>query len=77
VIIITPTAQVEFAILVEFVLRRGLRPVVVLLDASTFGGPQSNAPLVDKVRALGVPVRHIVNGENLEMALAEGVREKI
>lgn len=76
-IIITPTVQPEFAILVEYILRRGTRPVAVLLDPSTFGGPQSNASLVEKVQLLGIPVCHISNGDNLEVALVEGMSKRV
>jgi uncharacterized protein (DUF58 family) len=77
VILITPSSELEFAIDVEFLLRRGLRPVTVLLDASTFGGLKSNIHLVDKIRTLGVPVHHIVNGVDLKSALEEGYSEKL
>lgn len=73
VVLITPTAQAEFAIVVEFILRRGLRPIVVLIDGSSFGGKQNNAYLIERIRMLGVSVRHIHNGDNLEVALSGGL----
>jgi len=77
VILITPTVMIEFAFMVEFLLRRGLRPIVVLLDPSTFGGVVSNAKLVEQIHLLGVPVRHVVNGADLESVLSTGVTEKL
>jgi uncharacterized protein (DUF58 family) len=77
IVLITPTVLIEFVYLVEYLLRRGLRPVTVLLDAASFGGSLGTDSLIERVRALGVPVRKIANGADLSSALSEGVREKI
>ncbi len=77
IVLITPTAYIEFAFVVEYLLRRGLRVIAVMLDASTFGGTLGNAQLVERLRLFDVPVRHIVNGMDLEGALSEGVHEKV
>jgi hypothetical protein len=49
----------------------------VLIDPSTFGGPQGSDYLADRIRALSVPARVIKNGANLENALSEARSEKI
>jgi uncharacterized protein (DUF58 family) len=77
VVLITPTAHMEFTFVVEYMLRRGLRVVAVMIDASTFGGALGNAQLVERLRLLSVPVRQIVNGVELEEALSEGGHEKV
>lgn len=71
VVLITPTVRQEFVYLVEYLLRRGLRPVVVLIEASTFGGPVGSADLSEQVLALGVPVRTISYGVDVGAALEE------
>ncbi len=77
IVLITPTVLTEFVYLVEYLLRRGLRPVAVLLDAASFGGSPGTDGLIERVRALGVPARKISNGADLSADLSEGVREKI
>lgn len=77
VILITHTVRVEFAFVVEHLLRRGLRPVVVLLHTGTFGGLEGSEYLEEKIRALGVPVRLIEKGANLEKALSDPYRDKV
>jgi uncharacterized protein (DUF58 family) len=73
-ILISPTVKVEFAFVVEFLIRRGLRPVVILLDTVSFGGPSGSALLAEKIRGLGIPVRLVPNGASLETALVDGYR---
>jgi uncharacterized protein (DUF58 family) len=70
VILITPTASDEFSLVVEYLMRRGLRVIPVMIDASTFGGAMANGELVERLRGMGTPVRRIVYGEDLEITLA-------
>jgi hypothetical protein len=69
VILITHTNRPEFPYVVEYLLRRGIRPVVVLMDALSFGGVKSNQEIAEKVRLLSIPVLVVENGANLEVAL--------
>lgn len=71
VVLVTPTVRQEFPYVVEYLLRRGVRPLVVLLDSATFGGVKGSSETADKVRALGVPVVRVQNGDNLEVALGQ------
>jgi uncharacterized protein (DUF58 family) len=77
ILLITPTVLVDFVYLVEYLLRRGLRPVTVLIDSASFGGQAGTDYLVERVKALSVPVRKISNGVDLSIALSEGARDKI
>jgi uncharacterized protein (DUF58 family) len=77
IILVTPTVDLELVFVVEFLLRRGLRPVAVLLNAETFGGPEGSEALAGKLRSLGVPVRLIDNGAPLDKALEGGYRNKL
>ncbi|MBE9508219.1 MAG: DUF58 domain-containing protein [Chloroflexi bacterium] len=70
VILVTPSVQEEVAMAADIVLRRGLRPVVVLLDAASFGGPPGTAALATAIRALSVPVCQVENGADLGAALS-------
>ncbi len=76
VIVITPSVQDEIPLAVDFLLRRGLRPVVVLLDAASFGGPVGTSELVDAITALSVPVCRVANGDDLSVALSIAIRDR-
>lgn len=69
-ILITPVASEGVIKTTDMLVRRGLRPVVVLLDAATFGGYLSTSHLVDSLRILGVPVCNISNGDDLTVVLS-------
>ena len=66
VILITPSAQKEIALLVDQLLRLGLRPITVLLDAASFGGAAGSPELAAAISALGAPSQLIREGQNLE-----------
>jgi uncharacterized protein (DUF58 family) len=70
VILITPSVQEEAALTADLLLRRGLRPLVVLLDTASFGGPSGTEALATAITGLGVPMCQIVNGADLGAALS-------
>ena len=72
VVLITPTVRSEAAILADYLLQRGLKPVVILLDAATFGGSPGTDKLQASIQVLGVPVRKIACECDLEQALSNG-----
>jgi uncharacterized protein (DUF58 family) len=77
VVLVTPTVDLEFVYVVEFLLRRGLRPVAVLLNAETFGGQEGSEALAGKLRSLGIPVRLVDYGDPIDKALEAGYRTKL
>jgi uncharacterized protein (DUF58 family) len=72
VVLITPSTSREVAIIGDFLLQRGLRPIAVIIDASSFGGPPGSDELVEIVRLLGIPIRKIQNEVDLSAALSDG-----
>jgi len=70
VVLITPSVQKEVALTVSHLLRRGLRPVVVLLDTASFGGSPGTKALATAIAMLGVPVCRVANGADLGTALS-------
>jgi uncharacterized protein (DUF58 family) len=72
VVLITPSSSSEVALIVDFLLQRGLKPIVIILDASTFGAPEKSGQLLDSINMLGVPVRMIRNGSDISVALSNG-----
>jgi uncharacterized protein (DUF58 family) len=70
VILITPSTQDEIALATDYLVRRGLRPIVILLDAETFGGKEGTIALRERLRLQNVPVRVLRCGEALEATLS-------
>jgi hypothetical protein len=62
----------EVALLADYLLQRGLKPVVILLDAETFGGSPGADKLAAGIQVLGVPVRKITCDCDLEQVLSNG-----
>ncbi len=71
VVVVTPSAADEVITTTDILLRRGLRPVGVLLNATTFGGYFSNENLAASLCAMGIPVCQIDKGDDISNALSE------
>jgi uncharacterized protein (DUF58 family) len=65
VVLITPSTSQELALLADQLIRLGLRPIVLLLNALTFGGPTGSDELATAIDALGVPHMLVSEGEDL------------
>ncbi|MCP4535559.1 MAG: DUF58 domain-containing protein [Chloroflexi bacterium] len=74
VIVITPSVKEKVAVAADQLLRLGLRPIVVLLDAASFGGSPGTDELAMTIAGLGVSVRRVMNDTDLETALSVDVR---
>jgi uncharacterized protein (DUF58 family) len=70
VVIITPSAFDEVYQTADLLLRRGLRPVVVLINGSSFGGHLSDDKLVDSLRVLGIPYCTVEKDADLSTVLS-------
>jgi uncharacterized protein (DUF58 family) len=70
VVLITASVQQEVALVADYMLRRGLRPIVVLIDAGSFDGPGGTDQLETMIKLLNIPVRRVQRGANLSVALA-------
>lgn len=69
IVIVTASVSEDIAIATDHLLRRSLRPVVILVDSETFGGRPGTPALSASIRQLGVPVRRLANGVALDTAL--------
>ena len=69
VVIVTPDVREELALSVDYMSRRGLRPIVVLVDAESFGGAPGTMLLGKTMQSFGVPVRTVANGDDIREAL--------
>lgn len=72
-VIITPSTSDMVFRTVDMLLRRGLRPVVVLIDRSTFGGSMGSKGLAYNLQALGIPVCQVKQGDDLTNTLSQMV----
>jgi uncharacterized protein (DUF58 family) len=69
-ILITPSVRDDTVLVADYLGRRGLRPVVVFLDAASFGGESGTPALIEQIRILGIPTRRIANGDDLGQTLS-------
>ncbi|MBL8101457.1 MAG: DUF58 domain-containing protein [Anaerolineales bacterium] len=70
VILVTPTVRPDILHAVDDLQMRYLRPVVVLLDTETFGGPRGTETLVNSLHGRRVPVTVIRCDDDLSQALS-------
>jgi hypothetical protein len=77
VVLITPATGDDVALTVEMLERRGMRPVVVLLDAASFGGSKGTDRVADHLAVLGTPVCRVKNGDDLGTALSSAARSQM
>lgn len=69
-IMVTPSASDAVFKVADLLVRRGLRPVVVLLDAASFGGYFSSEVVETQLRALQVPCCRILEGADISASLS-------
>jgi hypothetical protein len=50
----------------------GLKPVLILLDAASFGRLPGSDEIYAKVKKLGLPVYRVARGDNLATKLSTG-----
>jgi uncharacterized protein (DUF58 family) len=72
VIVITADCSADVPSWINHLRRTGRSPVLVLLDAESFGGAPGSAAIATSVRRLGVIVRVIRCGDSLEKSLSSG-----
>jgi uncharacterized protein (DUF58 family) len=72
-VIITPSASDAVYKSVDLLMRRGMRPVAVLLDALTFGGYFSSQKVEEQLRLLRVPVSRVIEGSDLSTVVSSTV----
>lgn len=73
VVMITPATGDGVSLSVELLSRRGMRPIVVLLNAETFGGSSGTMRVAKQLELLGVPYTQVNNGDDLTSALSAKV----
>jgi uncharacterized protein (DUF58 family) len=70
VVLITPASNNPLLDSIRGLEYEGQQPILVQLEADTFGGPSYETKMHDTVRRLGIPVRTIKAGQPLDSALS-------
>lgn len=70
-ILITPDLTEGIPLTCELVMRRGMRPVVILLNAPSFGGAGAIEPTAANLELMGVPLCKVTYGDDLSVVLSE------
>ncbi len=77
VILITPSASDDVFRTCDLLLRRGHRPVAVLLDATTFGGYLSPRQTIGSLQMMNIPYAEVKEGDDLASVLTTSVNAPI
>lgn len=72
-ILITPSTSDNVYRTIDLLSRRGLRPVVVLIDAVTFGGYLSTQRVAESLRLMNIPYCQVAEGQDLAAVLSTTV----
>lgn len=70
VVIITPSVDGEITLIFDHLLRRGVRPVAVLMDRESFGGESGGEMMSEQIKSMGIPMRVIDGNEELPASLS-------
>jgi len=72
IVMITHSVEQEVIMATDFLARRGLRPVVVLIDAASFNGPEGTSEIASGLRYMNVPLRIIQRDADIANSLSFG-----
>ena len=72
IVLITHSVEQEVVLATDFLARRGLRPVVVLIDAGSFNGPEGTDEIAEGLKYMKIPLRVVRRGADLSNALSIG-----
>jgi uncharacterized protein (DUF58 family) len=75
IILITPGTSETLFNLADILIRRGMRPIVILVDGSTFGGPESQHLLSRSLEFLKIPVYVVAYGDDLAVLFSRDVAQ--
>ncbi len=69
IVLVTAVCNQNLELALEVILRRDLRPVVIGVDSASFGGYEDACVTFERLRAYGVPLRMIREGDSLQEIL--------
>lgn len=71
VIIVTPSMHEDWILTTQQLLQRGLRVIVVLIDAASFGGRSGTQAAAAQLTGTGIPTYLVHKGDDLQLALSK------
>ena len=72
IVVITHSVEEEVVLIVDFLSRRGLRPVIVLIDPASFNGPVGTEEIAEGLGLMKIRLRVVHNGDDLSKTLSLG-----
>jgi len=72
IVLITHSIEQEVVIATDFLVRRGLRPIVILIDTASFNGLEGTDEIAEGLRFMKIPLRVVRRGDDLSQALSFG-----
>jgi uncharacterized protein (DUF58 family) len=73
IVLVTHSVEKEVVLATDLLARRGLRPVVVLIDAGSFNGPEGTDEIAEGLKYMKIPLRVVRRDADLSNALSVGV----
>jgi len=70
VVVITPSIDPNVILIFDHLLRRGVRPVSILINGESFGSESGNGLLAEQIKSLGIPVRIVECDVDLSISLS-------
>jgi hypothetical protein len=65
IVMTTPSSDNDILILANFLRHTGMHPVVIWLDAGTFGAEKTNPNMPDYFNKMGIPFIKVISGEDI------------
>ncbi|MEN4013226.1 MAG: DUF58 domain-containing protein [Bellilinea sp.] len=69
IVLVTAVCNRSLELALEVIFRRDLRPVVIGVDAASFGGHDDSCETIERLRAYGIALRIIREGDSLQQIL--------
>ena len=73
VVLISSSTDPSVELAVDSLLMRSMKPILVHIDAESFGGLPGGVEFADTIRRRGIPVQIVRNGVQLQDSLEEGL----
>jgi uncharacterized protein (DUF58 family) len=72
IVLVTHSVEQEVVLATDFLARRGLRPIVVLIDVGSFNGPEGTDEIAEGLKFMQIPLRVVSRDADLSNALSVG-----
>jgi uncharacterized protein (DUF58 family) len=72
IVLVTHSVEKEVILATDFLARRGLRPIVVLIDAGSFNGPEGTDEIAEGLKYMKIPLRVVRRDDDLSNAISVG-----